>query len=108
MIRLVPSAVSRQHLCLAAAGLPRPGRGPLPGLRALLAAGLHYTCGQDERSSADRRPPHGTGGHSDSHAGHGRHLFRMKRQWSVEHKLDESCSTLLDMNRGAGSIRSPK
>jgi len=65
------SAVSRQHLCLAAAGLPCPGRGALPGLCALLAAGLLHTCSQDERTHTEHHPPHGAGGHSDSQTGKG-------------------------------------
>lgn len=69
------SAVSRQYLCLVGTGLPRPGCGPLPGLCALLAAGLHDTCIQDECSHTDQRPPHGTRGHSDSQTGKGTRSF---------------------------------
>ena len=69
------SAVSHQYLSLVVTGLPCPGCGPLPRLRALLAAGLHHTCSQDECSHDDQSPPHGTGGHSDSHTGEGARSF---------------------------------
>lgn len=65
------SAASRQHLRLASAGLPRPDGGPFPGLCALVAACLHHTRSQDERSHADHRAPHGTRGHSGAQTGKG-------------------------------------
>lgn len=75
MILRPPPAVSHRYLHLAVAGLPRPGFGPLPGLRALLAAGLHDTRIQDERSHNDHRPPHGAGGRSHSQTGKGTQPF---------------------------------
>lgn len=69
------SAVSHQHLSLVVTGLPCPGCGPLPRLRALLAAGLHHSCSQDECSHDDQSPPHGTRGRSDSHTGEGARSF---------------------------------
>lgn len=42
------------HLPVAAAGLPSPGRGPLPGLRPLLDPGLHHPRFQDERADLGR------------------------------------------------------
>ncbi len=76
--------MSCQHLRLVVTGLPCPGCGPLPGLRALLAAGLHDTCIQNERSHADHRPPHGTRGHSDSQTGKGTWSFSGKSVVSRE------------------------
>lgn len=63
--------MSLQYLGLAPAGLPCGGCGPLPGLHALLAAGLHDTCGEDERSHAAHHPAHGTGGHPCAQTGKG-------------------------------------
>ena len=68
------STVAHQYLYLAFIGFPCPGCGPLPGLCALLAAGLHDTRCQNERSDTDHRPPAGTRGHSGQHSGKGTHV----------------------------------
>lgn len=74
-LRCSSSPASDQYLCLAFAGLPCPDGGPFPGLCALMAACLHHTRSQDERSHTDHHPPHGTRGRSGAQTGKGTTLF---------------------------------
>lgn len=71
LLFLLFSLVSHQHLYLAPAGLPCHGCGALPGLHALLAACVHHTCGQNERSHAAHHPAHGPRGHPGAQTGKG-------------------------------------
>lgn len=65
------AAVSCEYLCLVVIGLPRPGCGPFPSMRAFLAASVFNSCCKNELSDLDYCPPDGPRRSPHKEAGNG-------------------------------------